>query len=446
MSATVTTIDASPTKDFFIKMLVKDISLIQVIPDLVDNCVDGARRLRSDEIFNGLSIRIEANNEMFKISDNCGGISVELARDYAFRFGRPTGMPNDLQVPHSTGQFGIGMKRAIFKLGSHFKIVSKTSDSHFVIDENVEDWAKNPKWEFEFAELKDNLSESIPTDERGTTLVVSPLHDNVAEDFGSETFISRVKVELESKHQETMKKGLTITLNGIPLITRISKLLHSSDLKPANREIVIEAKDRPDVNVRMWAGVSESNQASCGWHVFCNGRLILEADKTQTTGWGDGNPRYHPQFNRFRGYVFFDSDDVSLLPWNTTKDGVDADSPTYRAVRLKMIEMMRPVIDFLNQLKEEKEETDEGTLGNAVNDATLFNLSAFTESSNDISISKTFVAPKPEPAPPKPEYTNIHYVKPKIQVAQVKNTLGVKTNTDVGKFTFDYYYELECED
>ena len=34
-------IDAAPTKDFFIHMLVRDIELIPAIGDLVDNCIDG---------------------------------------------------------------------------------------------------------------------------------------------------------------------------------------------------------------------------------------------------------------------------------------------------------------------------------------------------------------------------------------------------------------------
>ena len=83
--------------------------------------------------------------------------------------------------------------------------------------------------------------------------------------------------------------------------------------------------------------------------MFCNGRLILEADKSRTTGWGDGNPQYHNQYARFRGYVFFDSDHAGLLPWTTTKSNVDADSPIFRAVRLEMLYMMRPIIDFLNK-------------------------------------------------------------------------------------------------
>src|SRR5262245_49152521 len=57
------TIDASPTKDFFISMLIKDIGTSRAILDLVDNSVDGARLLRPGGNYNGLKVEIEANKE-----------------------------------------------------------------------------------------------------------------------------------------------------------------------------------------------------------------------------------------------------------------------------------------------------------------------------------------------------------------------------------------------
>src|SRR5689334_19115441 len=97
-------IEASPTKDFFISMLVKDIELIPAISDLVDNAVDGAKR-ESQDSFDGYSVRIDLDSQQFRISDNCGGISVEIAQKYAFRFGRPEQMT---PTPRSVGQFGVG--------------------------------------------------------------------------------------------------------------------------------------------------------------------------------------------------------------------------------------------------------------------------------------------------------------------------------------------------
>src|SRR5437660_12286247 len=111
------TINAAPTKEFFISMLGRDIELSRAIADLVDNCIDGARRIRPDESYGGLRIGLTLGRARFSITDNCGGIDVDLARNYAFRFGRPAQMP---PTPRSVGQFGGGMKRALFKLCKHF--------------------------------------------------------------------------------------------------------------------------------------------------------------------------------------------------------------------------------------------------------------------------------------------------------------------------------------
>lgn len=79
---------ASPTKAFFVQMLVKDVSLESAILDLVDNCIDGATRLRGDGSYAGLWVKVTVNRDEFVIDDNCGGIDVDLAKNYAFRFGR----------------------------------------------------------------------------------------------------------------------------------------------------------------------------------------------------------------------------------------------------------------------------------------------------------------------------------------------------------------------
>src|SRR5439155_1583690 len=125
---------AAPTKEFFISMLVRDIELLDAVADLVDNCVDGARRIRSKDSFVGLFARIHLSEKKFEIEDNCGGISVDVARKYAFRFGRPGEFP---PAKHSIGQFGIGMKRALFKMGNKFRVESSTERSRFVVEVDV---------------------------------------------------------------------------------------------------------------------------------------------------------------------------------------------------------------------------------------------------------------------------------------------------------------------
>src|SRR4051812_47459749 len=92
-------IDATPAKAFFVRMITRDIDLADAILDLLDNCVDGARRvgLRSGtKPYSGYYAHIEFDENSFRIVDNCGGIPKEIAEKYAFRFGRPEGKAEDL--------------------------------------------------------------------------------------------------------------------------------------------------------------------------------------------------------------------------------------------------------------------------------------------------------------------------------------------------------------
>ncbi len=436
-------IKASPTKAFFIHMLTRDIPLIRAILDLVDNSVDGATRIQHDDDFSDFWIRIECSEELFTISDNCGGIPVPLARDYAFRFGRPKDME---PTPGSIGKFGVGMKRSLFKLGNIFNVESMTSTSKFVIEQNVEEWLKKPDdWHFRFKE-KDETLKDVPKNKIGTKVTVTGLFESVSKVFVLENFHNELRQELETAHAIIMAKGLAISFNGHPLGKRTLSLLKSDQLQPAVIEKKYENLGDSTVNVKIYAGVADRDIEKGGWYIFCNGRMVLEADQTEVTTWGAKNltPKYHPDFAFFRGYVFFDSADAELLPWTTTKTGVDTDSGLYKAVKQEMISLMRPVLDFLRKLATEKaeverEEIDESPLEKAFNKTTSKNYI-------DIENSGRFIAPKTNQAKRRPKQGRIQYNKPKEEIELLKKTLKVSTHKAVGEETFDYFMEMECDE
>jgi hypothetical protein len=436
-------IDTMPTKELFIDMLTRDIALSPAIIDLVDNCADGAKRLRGDAPFRDLWARLEVSQEEFRISDNCGGIPVDVARKYAFRFGRPADAP---AMKHSVGQFGVGMKRAIFKMGRQFRIESATSSSRFVIEVDVDKWAANPQWQFEFSEL--NESTRVPREEQGTTIQVRKLHKDVAETFELGSFETELKNLLQSRLQDPISKGISITLNQIPVTAEPLQMLADPRLAPASAKLRYQDPGTKAVTVKLYCGLGRSEDPdAAGWHVFCNGRLILEGDKTEVTGWNwkeDGLkiPGFHGQFNYLRGYAYFDCDDGGRLPWNTTKTGVNTDSTIYRAVRLEMMKLMRPVVDFCNKLKEEKEHKGD--------DASRGPLETMVESSAAKPVAKItprefFQLPrvKPPPAYSGPVLQRIQYDRPLSKVNEVKKALGVRSFVQVGEKTFDYFYNAE---
>lgn len=437
-------INASPTKEFFIQMLTRDIPLTRAILDLVDNSVDGARRLRPTGNYDRLWVRMELDANRFRIADNCGGIPVDVARDYAFRFGRPKEAQG---TPGSMGQFGVGMKRTFFRLGRHFVVRSTTVESRFTVDVDVDEWmadGESPeKWHFKFRELETGLH--VKEKDTGTIIEVDRLLPNVADTFALANFMNRLAEELSHAHGLTLGRELAITLNGLPIKHDPQKLFISQKLKPGYLEKsytskVLVGKPGPPVRVKLYAGVSERSLHDGGWYVFCNGRLILRADQTATTVWGERHQMrvYHPDFAYFRGYAYFDSDDGALLPWTTTKTGVDADSPIYKTVQREMIEITRPVLTFLTNLAKEKAAVATvRPLEDSISTARATQVQLVTQ-------PHAFVAPLPAPVPPGPKMQRIQYIKPAAEVEKAKKLLKAKSFTAVGEKTFEYFLRYEA--
>src|SRR5258708_6948185 len=136
-------VEASPVKSFFVSMLTRDIKLEDAILDLLDNCVDGVLRSKNGATgkrpYEGFGADIEFKHDSFSISDNCGGIPWDL-HDYAWRMGRTQKRPPE--QPGTVGVYGIGMKRALFKMGEHC-LISTQNASHLYDVEITPAWIKD---------------------------------------------------------------------------------------------------------------------------------------------------------------------------------------------------------------------------------------------------------------------------------------------------------------
>lgn len=435
-------IHAEPTKDLFIYMLVRDIPLIRAIIDLVDNSVDGATHLQSNENYEGLWIKILVNKEYFQIQDNCGGITVNDAEEYAFKFGRA----NDAELtPKSIGRFGIGMKRAFFKIGKKFTVESTTSSSKFVVSEDVEEWKKKDEWTFEFSEVQEDSD--YESNDIGTRILIEKLHENVSDDLGLENFISQLKQELTIAYSLKINKGLSISINDevlspTPLNFRTSDTIKVAKFEKGYNYFGSHEITTP-VQVRLYAGVSDRNLNEGGWYVFCNERMVLEADQTEIMGWGtkSGFPKYHADFAFFRGYAFFESDDAAYLPWTTTKTGIDYDSPIYKAIKQQVSELTVPVLTFLRKMADEKSRVERGEISESLLEQAYLQTSLHSVFEANTSI--TFQIPEQSAIPPRQNRGTIQYNKTIEEIELVKELLNVSSNKEVGEKTFDYYLNNE---
>ena len=437
-------VKANPAKSFFVSMLIKDITLRDAIGDLVDNAVDAIKACAEDkENLSGYKVIVTLDDSKFSIKDNGQGMSTDVARSTAFNFGKAE---SHKLIENSIGQFGIGMKRAFFKIGSRISVQSVTSNSYFDIDIDVPAWLKMEKWEFSFK--KDTLQENtIQIGEQGFSVVISDLSEDSKTSFSNPMFINQLQKEIEYEHMLNIGKGLEIIINNYSLKTINISMVYNQDFKPTYWE-----KEYDELRVRIIAGISTKNDEEGGWYVFCNDRLILAKDKSPNTVWtgskGDGVPLWHAQYHRFRGFVFFEAKDSSKLPWNTTKTGMDMDSPVYQKVRLQMIVMTKQVMSLMDKLKSEKEKDnpiEEQKLNLSVDQAIRnCRISVLELRNRSKELEDKFVYPENLFSPPgKGNQINIQYFVPKEKYQLVRNQLQVKSGREVGQATFDYYCDNE---
>jgi hypothetical protein len=426
-------IEAIPTKELFVFVLTRDIRLEEAVLDLVDNCIDGAKRLHpgAEDNFDDRWVKITCSKDEFSIVDNCGGISVDTARNYAFRFGRD---PKMKKTPNSIGQFGVGMKRALLRFGRHFTISSTTIDEHFEVIIDVKQWLEEDDWHFKFHEIRKPTSEEKP----GTSITVKMLTDDAKARFPVAEFETELRNLIEHNAQSYLSRGLSVSVNEKPVWARPFEILFDENLVPAKQEKTYAAPNEAPVYAEFICGVGSSSPMEAGWYIACNGRVIISADQSRVSGWdtvrtneGTGAPKYHNQFSRFRGYASFQCQDSARLPWNTMKTGVDTDAVVYQDARREMIALMRPVIDFLNSLDGEKDEPEtERPLTKIVETAKPVAFNNVAQYSHMFKVST--------PArPAKPPTTTIQFKRPKKEADELIEAIGAGSARQAGEMAWE---------
>jgi hypothetical protein len=365
-------VDATPVKSFFVTMLTRDIKLEEAILDLLDNCVDGILRSKNrngeTKPYKGFKAEIEFKKSSFMISDNCGGIPWSL-HSYAFRMGRASDRPAD--TPGTVGVYGIGMKRAIFKMGKDC-LISTQNGKHGYDVQIKPEWIDDEKmWEIPVKAAKTRMIED------GTTILIGNLYSGIAARFSEDAkdFESDLRRMVSTHYAFIIDKGFEVIINGKAVTPQPTKLIfdkrdrRSKTIQP----FIFKTRTEDGVDVFLAVGFTRPipteeevateqeeirySSVDAGWTVICNDRAVLYCDRSELTGWGEaGVPRYHTQFIAISGVVEFWCNDASKLPTTTTKRGIDAASHLYLQIRNKMREGMLIFIDYTNKWKGRVEE------------------------------------------------------------------------------------------
>lgn len=441
-------------------MLTRDIALEDAILDLLDNCVDGIHRLHPDSLndprpYAQYWAKISFDEIGFTIEDNCGGISRDLAEKSAFMLGRPDEGDDAPEIP-TLGIYGIGMKRAIFKLGRSATVTSRTPDEAFVVTISPA-WMEDDKdWELPLQQLP--RSSTKPT---GTKIVVTELVDPTraaftgAQDF-AETFIAKVATH----YSFIIHKGFSVTVNGTHIKPVPLKFLYARAGKTGMAPFVYEA-EIDGVSVRLMVGFYKGiptadeldeeadirrSKENAGWTIICNDRVVLYCDKTRLTGWGEANvPGFHSQFNAINGFVEFRSNDAWKLPITTTKRGVDAGAEVYLFVKEYMREGMKEFTGYTYKWKHDPQ-TEKANVRDAKTlDVTAVMGKIGNNEWTKITKNKGKTERKFVPALPVPTKATtdrfLRFSKPVSQIRKVSNFIFEENDrppSEVGSAAFDW--------
>jgi len=440
--------DARPTKSFFINNLTRDLSLEDAILDLVDNSIDAYITTRNVDVSANLLrrqtaalgslrptdlplISISISEDEFQISDKCGGIDLELAKTTVFRLGKPESSPTSF-----LGVYGIGLKRAIFKLGGTITIESHTVNNGFRMALSVASWSTDDDdWELPLTPL----SPARSLEESGTVIRVTDLSPDVKFRLEDKTLLPRLTAAIGSTYPLFLASMVTVSINEQIVKPAHLPLGSSDEISPAFRQFELNG-----VSVEILAGLAarkrgEWNAERAGWYVLCNGRVVVSADRTSLTGWGIYGPTFVSKFRGFIGVAFFFSPDPSLLPWTTTKRGLNLESRVFQSARKEMNLAGKPVLTFLNNMypTEPAEEIPERKMADLLVPADIATLT---------SRAQTPFTTRGKATARKRSTVSVQYKAEKADVERIRKRLSDPdlSVSKIGLHTFLYFLEQEC--
>lgn len=360
-------VKAYPAKRFFVEMLTRDIELKDSLLDLLDNCIDGVMREKSENLddpqpYSGYEARISFNKDSFEISDNCGGIPKGVALERAFRLGRPD-RETDKDLP-TVGVYGIGMKRAIFKMGREAVVSSVTEECSYDVEISSQWIEDDSTWTLPITEIERGDRKT------GVTVTVTELYPGVSRLFSDETafendlirsisayygniILKGFSVYVNNKEVSPVGSSFILSQNSFDTGVGIAPYIYTGELNGVSIELVVGFyRNLPTDEEQEDSLAGRPSTEQAGWTIICNDRVVLYADKTKVTGWGEaGVPQYHTQFVSISGVVNFKANDAAMLPITTTKRGIDGNSDIYLSVKEFMREGMKLFTSYTNKWK-----------------------------------------------------------------------------------------------
>ncbi|GAI13080.1 unnamed protein product, partial [marine sediment metagenome] len=168
------------------------------------------------------------------------GIKKEEVYEHVFRFGMPAETKG-----RTIGVYGIGLKRAIFKLGENILIESDDGEEFFSVRIDKNWLADEENWELDF-ECQEK-SKGSPL----TRITVTEIFPNIAEEIGSITFENKLRDGIKDTYSIFMEDRVTIEVNDKPVERYDFAFLFDveKNFAPFHKKYIFD-----DIEVEIYAG------------------------------------------------------------------------------------------------------------------------------------------------------------------------------------------------
>ena len=163
--------------------------------------------------------------------------------------------------------YGIGLKRAIFKIGNDIIIESRTADDGFNMHIAVPEWSKDPSWKLplEVTEGTGNVETA------GTTITIRSLREEVAARLRSGTFEARLREMIARTYCLFLNRYTAVAVNDRKIEPRVMNFGFSDKANIAKEELT-----EGNVKVTLYAGLAarrgdgewQAAEAGCTLHAM----------------------------------------------------------------------------------------------------------------------------------------------------------------------------------
>jgi len=358
--------DAIPKKNI-IKALLSDTDKYTAILELIDNSYTSWLQ---KELSNPLNIIMEIDNkdQILKYIDNAGGMNIDDIKAF-LRIGDTTAEEKHRGI----SLYGVGAKRSSFFLSDTFEVITRRNNEKTLKVTIPRDWLNENSWKYDIYGTDD-------IEPNSTILTFKEVKFSL-----DDTYVIELSKKISSSFRVIIGKNFSVSVNGKPIESPPEyEWAYLPWFKPSKHHYKVTVGEMiADVTFTLGLLNKSSQVGNYGFDIICNGRLIVENLRDPEIGFREGElGKPHARLARFKGLIEFNGP-VGIMPWNSTKTGLDYSKPLFKMIKERLIMYSKPYIRESNRqsvegssssipdVTEPIKEIDHGDIRNPKNDYTI---------------------------------------------------------------------------